>query len=137
MQCNSLFTRRIPVRCYQFRRNFRAFRRNFIALLRHEGRDCITQDAKSAALEEYFTKQLGIVTSKTNRLNWPALQLQRHDLGDLDCWTCLRRGDPLANHATPRKSPRAGCLFKTCWDIVKGDIIGVIKEMFALRAAFF
>jgi hypothetical protein len=112
--------------------------RNYIPVQQHEGRDWIIHESKSAALDAYFTQQLGRTTTWRNTLNWEALHLHRHELGDLD-----REISEEAIHATvmqtaPEKTTKPdgfiGAFYKLCWETVKGDIIGVIKEFFALRA---
>jgi hypothetical protein len=36
----------------------------------HGGTACITQQAKAGALEDFYSKQLGISTTRQNTLNW-------------------------------------------------------------------
>jgi hypothetical protein len=44
-------------------------RRNHIPALIHEGTACITHEAKAAALEDFFSKQLGTITTRQHMLN--------------------------------------------------------------------
>jgi hypothetical protein len=59
-------------------------RRNYIPSLQYEGRTCITPQAKSTALQEFYSRQFGTPSPLHHTVNWETLQLQRHDLSDLD-----------------------------------------------------
>jgi hypothetical protein len=59
-------------------------RRNHIPLLKHQGVTCITQEAKAATLQGFFTKQLGSTTPREHTLNWSVLRPGQHDRQYLD-----------------------------------------------------
>jgi hypothetical protein len=112
--------------------------RNHITALKHDGVTCITQEVKSRALEEFFTKQFGTNTARTHTLNWELLSQQQHDLQDLE-----RDISEDEIHAAVMQihSEKAlgldgytGAFFKACWDIIRVDLTAAIKEIFALRA---
>jgi hypothetical protein len=69
-----LFHQRANTRCH----------RNHIPALIHEGTACITQEAKSAVLEDFFSKQLGGTTTRQHTKNWDWINPLRHDLHELD-----------------------------------------------------
>jgi hypothetical protein len=44
-------------------------------MFQHKGRECITHEAKSAALDAYFTQQFGTAATRRTTLNWETLHL--------------------------------------------------------------
>jgi hypothetical protein len=59
-------------------------RRNHIPTLAHGSMTCITQEAKAAAIWDFFTNQLGTRPERPHTINWEMLQQDRHNLQDLD-----------------------------------------------------
>jgi hypothetical protein len=59
-------------------------RRNFIPSLQHDGMNCITHEAKSAALKDFFSKQFGSGSVREHTVNWEQLRPIHHNLQDLD-----------------------------------------------------
>jgi hypothetical protein len=99
---------------------------------------CITQEAKSRAREEFFTKQFGTNTARTHTLNWELLSQQQHDLQDLerDISEDEIHAAVMQIHSEKALGPDGytGAFFKACWDIIRVDLTAAIKEIFALRA---
>jgi hypothetical protein len=93
-------------------------RRNFIPLLQHEGRSCITTEAKSAALHEFFSKQFGETTDRQHTLNWDTIQVQRHDLTELDREVTEQEIHVAVMHSPSEKAPGPndfiGSFYKQC-----------------------
>jgi hypothetical protein len=96
-------------------------RGNYIPVLHHEGRDWITHEAKSAALDAYFTQQLGRTTTWCNTLNWEALHLHRHELGDIDRKISEEEIQAAVMQTALEKAPRQdgfiGAFYKACWKL--------------------
>jgi hypothetical protein len=111
--------------------------RNYITSLYHDGSTHITHEAKEAALEDFFGKQLGSKPQRQHTLNWDLLQLARFDLQDLDKDISEEEIHGAIKETASEKAPGPdgyiGGFFKVCWDIVKVDVVNAIKEIFALR----
>jgi hypothetical protein len=112
-------------------------RRNHIPSLQHQGRECITHEAKSAALATYFTEQFGTVPPRNTTLNWGDMQLHRYDLPDLDREVSEEEIHAAIMQTAPEKSPGLDGFivdfYNVCWDIIKNDIIAAIRDIFELR----
>jgi hypothetical protein len=111
-------------------------RRNYIPSLQYEGRTCITPQAKSTALQEFYSRQFGTPSPRHHTVNWETLQLQRHDLSNLDREVTEQEIHAAVMQTSSEKAPGPdgfiGSFYKECWNIIKLNIITVIKEMFAL-----
>ncbi|WVZ54663.1 hypothetical protein U9M48_005428, partial [Paspalum notatum var. saurae] len=59
-------------------------RKNFIPLLLHNGRQITDHDDKAAALHSHFTSIMGTVPERNIAINWDLLDIQQHDLQDLE-----------------------------------------------------
>jgi hypothetical protein len=95
--------------------------------------------AKTELLHNYFSEHLGQPTPRDCTINWAAMHIQHHDLGDLD-----RDITEAEVHAAIRDTPSEkstgpdgfiGAFYKRCWEIIRVDLTAAIREIFNLRAA--
>jgi hypothetical protein len=99
---------------------------------------CITQEAKAAALADFFTKQFGTNTRREHTLNWEQLRPMQHDLQDLDRAISEKEIHAAIMQSASEKSSGPdgyiGAFYKVCWGIIKSNLIATIKEIFELRS---
>jgi hypothetical protein len=111
---------------------------NFILSLLHAGRLCITHEAKSEALHDFYSQQFGSTTTRQHTLNWETLQVQRYELSDLEREVTETEIHAAVMQTRPEKAPGSHgfirSFYKECWGIIKVDVIIVIKEIFTIRA---
>jgi hypothetical protein len=113
-------------------------RRNHIPVLKHNGVTCITQEVKSVALHNFFTRQFANTTPREHTLNWEMLQPMSHDLQELEMNITEEEIKQAVMQSALEKVPGPdgfiGDFFKNCWEIIKQDLVAAIQEIFALRA---
>jgi hypothetical protein len=113
-------------------------RRNHIPSLQHEGATYITHEAKFAALFNFYSKQFGCTSTREQTLNWDLLMPARHDLQDLHTDPSEEEIKAAVMATAPEKAPGSdgfiGAFFKSCWKIVKQELVAAIQGIFALRA---
>jgi hypothetical protein len=70
-------------------------------------------------------------------LNWEALNLQRHDLSQLDNTITdeetIAAVKQLPSEKLPGRDGYIGAFFKQCWDIIGHDVTAALRDLFALK----
>ena len=88
---------------------------------------------KAVAIFEFYNQLLGTSAQRDLTINLDVLDLSQHDLADLDqpfteeeVWVTIK-------HLPPDKAPGpdgyTGRFYKTCWPIIKKDIMAAIAAI--------
>lgn len=106
-------------------------RRNFIAQLHDHDRVVTSHDDKVAFLHCFYSNLLGSREERENTLDLEALGIQRHELEALDApiseeevWQVIKI---LPSDKAPGPDGFTEKFYKTCWEIIKGDIMRAIS----------
>jgi hypothetical protein len=78
----------------------------------HEGSAHITHEAKAAALEDFFSKQLGTKRMRQHMLNWGLLKPVQCDLQDLDNDISKEEIHEAVKQTASEKAPGPGRLYR-------------------------
>jgi len=112
-------------------------RKNHIQRLRHGHGWAINHDDKASVIQDHFSKFMGHPPARQHDINWDELNLPSHDLSGLDA-TFTEEEIKHAIHQMPfDKAPGpdgyTGAFFRSCWDIVKVDIVNAANAFHSLR----
>uniref|UniRef100_A0A0A9DTW6 Reverse transcriptase domain-containing protein n=1 Tax=Arundo donax TaxID=35708 RepID=A0A0A9DTW6_ARUDO len=87
-------------------------------------------------LLQHFHHQLGTSSQRAHALNWNFLDIQRHELShldeDLSEQEVQRAIQELPSEKAPGPDGYIGLFYKTCWTIVKHDLLGALNQIFNL-----
>jgi hypothetical protein len=79
---------------------------------------------------------LGTQTPRTKGLIWDNLNFQAHDLSNLDApfdEQEIKKVFSLPSVKAPEPDGFIGAFFKSCWGIIKYDVLAVILQLASLR----
>jgi exonuclease III len=123
-------------RLFHLRANSRR-RKNFIASLSTPTGTVTSHQDKALQLLHYYTSLLGTSSARHTMLNWEQLQIQRHDLSQLDEPINEEEVRKAIFEAPPKKAPGpdgyTGLFYKLTWDIIKEDLMQALKQLYELR----
>ena len=116
-------------------------RKNHIHTLQHNNQILISHEEKAAALRQHFSSALGSTTPRPRTINWDAIELPTMDFAGLDLpftaaeiWAAIK--DSLAEKA-PGPDGFSGVFYRTCWPIIRGDIMDAFSHVYHLAAGDF
>ena len=115
-------------------------RKNNIQRLQHQGGWVTTHEDKASIIQDYFAAVMGPPQPHVRDFNWEVLNAQRYDLDALGA--PFTRDEILkAVLLTLWKGAWAGRLtmnfFKTCWEIISGDLVTALNTFHDLRCLNF
>jgi hypothetical protein len=112
-------------------------RKNFIAKLVAAGYTLTNHYDKANAMFEYYENLLGTSLDRAHSINLQELGINSHNLADLDMpfseeevWATVKR---IPSNKAPRPDGFTGRFYKTCWPIIKGDIIAAILAIWSRK----
>jgi len=116
-------------------------RKNFIGKLLSGDRICTTHEEKAAVIDDYFEEVLGNCTIRENTINLAELGINTHDLSALELpftieevWRTIKQ---LPSDKAPGPDGYTARFEKTCWSIIKDDIMAAISAVWSRRLATF
>lgn len=102
-------------------------RKNFIKTLNTGQRVIHRQEEKEKAILDHFSSVLGSTTTRNETLNWEPVNLSRQDLQHLEADFTEEEIKETIMDLKPESAPGPdgfiGIFLKTCWDIIKDDLI--------------
>lgn len=111
--------------------------KNFIQTIRTDVGLAITTEDKERALLDHFQEHLGRPTRRSKRLAWENIGMQRHDLSQLDAPFDEEEIKEAVFSMPSVKAPGPdgfiGAFFKSCWEIIKTDVVAAILQLADLR----
>ena len=90
------------------------------------------QEEKQEAVLDFYENLLGTAEEREYTIDLDAIGVQQHDLSTLDCpfseevWATIK-GMPLDK--APGPDGFTGRFYKTCWNIIKGDIMLALEAI--------
>jgi hypothetical protein len=94
---------------------------------------------KRSVIQTHFEEIMGCPPQRTTNLIWDSLDITQHDLRGLDV---PFTEDELKNMINQMPSDKAlgpdgftGAFIKSCWDIIKDDIIAAANSFYSLRCS--
>jgi len=108
-------------------------RKNFIAKLKTEDRVLIGHEEKAEAILDFYSKLIGSDDNRNRTINLEALELPSYELDDLEqpiseeeVWNTIKN---LPSDKAPGPDGFTGRFYKTCWPIIKEDIMAAIQTI--------
>ncbi|WVZ50254.1 hypothetical protein U9M48_001528 [Paspalum notatum var. saurae] len=121
------FHRRANARC----------RKNFIYRIRKDQGWAYSHQDKAAEIQAFFGELLARPRPWQVDLMWDSIAIQQHDLSSLDeAFTdqeIKRSIDLLPGDKAPGPDGYTGAFFKSCWDIIKDDLMSTANAFHDLR----
>ena len=81
---------------------------------------------------------MGSAVPRHSTFNWQSLGYTPHDLSDLEAPFSLEEVKITINSMPTDKGPGpdgfTGAFFKTCWDIIKDDVMAAINSLYTMNA---
>jgi hypothetical protein len=112
-------------------------RKNFIPALTVESRTVTSHADKAAQLFSFYSSLFGTAAPREVVLNWDQLQIQQHDLSQLDEQITEQEVRATIFAAPPEKAPGPdgynGLFYKLAWQIIKDDLMQAIQQLHNLR----
>jgi hypothetical protein len=108
-------------------------KKNFIANLKDGEQTVNSHEGKAQLLWNFYSELLGARGERPYSLNLAALGLQEHDLSSLDTPTSEDKVFNTIKHMPNDKAPGpdglTGRFYKSCWQIIKGDVMAVVSAV--------
>ena len=102
-------------------------RKNFIPKLQVGNQVVVSQEEKQKAVDDFYENILGSAEVRDYTLNLDELDMQHHDLSDLDApfseeevWATIK---DMHLDKAPGPDGFTGRFYKSCWSIIKGDVL--------------
>jgi hypothetical protein len=113
-------------------------RKNFILKLRHNNGWVTTHDDKQKVAQSHFKAAIGRANPRSISFNWDALNLPSPNLDGLDDAFTENEVKEAIMDMPSDKAPGPdgfnGKFFKSCWEIIKGDVMAAMNCFSDLRA---
>jgi hypothetical protein len=108
-------------------------RKNFISKIVSEEQVLTNHEDKAAAIFEFYNQLMGTSVDQDLTINLDELDLSQHDLANLDepftkdeVWVTIKH---LPLDKAPGPDGYTGRFYKTCWQIIKKDIMVAIATI--------
>ena len=116
-------------------------RKNFIGRLVSGNRICTSQQDKAAVIDEFYVNLLGSCTAREHTINLAELGISEHNLSELDLpfteeevWSTIKQ---MPSDKAPGPDGFTGRFYKTCWPIIKEDIMAAISAIWSRKLVNF
>jgi len=116
-------------------------RRNFIGKLITGERICTSHEEKAAIIDDFYEDLLGTCTVREHTINLANLGIDTHDMSDLDLpftenevWRTIQQ---LPSDKAPGPDGFTGCFYKSCWPIIKDDIMVAVSAVWSRKMGNF
>jgi hypothetical protein len=112
--------------------------KNFIAkIVSPDGQIFTNHGDKAAAFSDFYAALLGSVEDRDTTIDLEALGVPSHDLAALEApfteeevWDTIKR---LPSDTAPRPDGFTGRIYKSCWSVIKADIMAAISCVWARK----
>jgi exonuclease III len=115
-------------------------RKNFIQTLQSAEGIAIARQDKENVILHHFKQHLGMASSRRLGLDWANLHYVPRDLSELevpfDEQEIRAAVFSLPSVRAPGPDGFIGAFFKSCWDVLKGDLVAAILHLAALRGDY-
>ena len=108
-------------------------RKNFIGKIVVGEPICTSHEDKAAAIDNFYENLLGTCTVREHTINLAELGIVTHDLSDLELpftedevWRTIQQ---LPSDKAPGPDGFTGRFYKSCWPIIKEDIMTAISAV--------
>ena len=112
-------------------------RKNFIHRLKKNGGWVTSHDHKKDIIHDHFTNIFKRGPPHTIDFNWETIPVPQCDLSELDALFTEEEVKEAINKTASDKAPGpdgfTGAFFKSCWNIIKMDIMAMINQFGALH----
>jgi hypothetical protein len=114
-------------------------RKNHIQRLRNGHGWAINHDDKARVIQEHFLDFMKHPPQQQLDINWEVLQLPTHDLSELEVLFSEEEIKNVMHQMPTDKAPGpgpdgyTGIFFKSCWDIIKADVVRAANTFYSLR----
>jgi hypothetical protein len=92
-----------------------------------------------SVIQTHFDEIMGCPPQQTTDINWDSLDITQHDLRGLDVPFTEDELKNVINQMPSDKAPGTdgftGPFIKSCWDIIKDDIIAAANSFYSLRCS--
>jgi len=102
-------------------------KKNFISKLQVGNQVVVSQDEKQKAVDDFYDSILGRAEEREYTLDLEALDIQHHNLSELDVqfseeevWDTIK---DMPLDKAPGPDGFTGRFYKSCWSIIKGDVL--------------
>jgi len=116
-------------------------RKNFIGRLVSGNRICTSQQDKAAVIDEFYVNLLGSCIAREHTINLAKLGISEHNLSELDLpfteeevWSTIKQ---MPSDKAPGPDGFTGRFYKTCWPIIKEDIMAAISAIWSRKLVNF
>lgn len=116
-------------------------RKNFIAKLISGDQICTSQQEKAAVIDEFYDNLLGSCVTRERTINLEELGILAHNLTELDTpfseeevWNTIKQ---MPSDKAPGPDGFTGRFYKTCWPIIKEDIMAAISAVWSRKLVNF
>lgn len=100
-----------------------------------------THEAKEKVVEDYFRDHIGSSAPRPISLDWHALGYAPRDLSELELPFTLEEVkctiDSMPSDKAPGPDGFTGAFFKSCWEIIKDDVMAALNCLFAMNSQGF
>jgi hypothetical protein len=108
-------------------------RKNFIGRIVAGERICSSHDDKAVVIDDFYENLLGSCTDREHTINLTELDIDAHDLADLELpfseeevWDTIKI---LPSDKAPGPDGFTGRFYKACWPIIKEDIMSAVSAV--------
>jgi len=116
-------------------------RKNFIGKLTAGDRICTSHEDKAAIIDDFYENLLGTCSVREHTINLADLGINTHDMSDLELpftedevWRTIQQ---LPSDKAPGPDGFTGHFYKSCWPIIKDDIMVAVSTMWSRRMVNF
>jgi exonuclease III len=116
-------------------------RKNFIAKLISGDQICTSQQEEAAVIDEFYDNLLGSCVTRERTINLEELGILAHNLTELDTpfseeevWNTIKQ---MPSDKAPGPDGFTGRFYKTCWPIIKEDIMAAISAVWSRKLVNF
>jgi len=116
-------------------------RKNFIGKLILGDRICTSHEDKASVIDDFYENLLGICTAREHTINLADLGINAQDMSELDLpftedevWRTIQQ---LPSDKAPGPDGYTGRFYKSCWTIIKEDIMVAISAVWSRKMVNF
>jgi hypothetical protein len=116
-------------------------RKNFIAKLISGDQICTSQQEKAVVIDEFYDNLLGSCVNRERTINLEELGIPAHNLTELDTpfseeevWNTIKQ---MPSDKALGPDGLTGRFYKTCWPIIKEDIMAAISAIWSRKLVNF